>query len=101
MSGCFPHQTASAAVHSWARRHSRISWQASITEQYTVPATGGDSSPATTATIASSSNPRPSPTRPARTMARPWMHSASATRSPSAARRPIAAAWAAVRRAPA
>jgi hypothetical protein len=33
MSGCFPDQAASAAVHSWARRHSRISWEASITEQ--------------------------------------------------------------------
>jgi hypothetical protein len=54
------------AAHSCAPRHSRIPWQASITEQYTVPATGGDSSPATTATIALSSNPKAGahPTRP-------------------------------------
>jgi hypothetical protein len=33
---------------------------------------GGDSSPAVTATIASSSNTKPSPTRPSLTLARPW-----------------------------
>ena len=97
MSGCLSHQAASAAVHSWARRHSRLSWQASSTEQYTAPATGADSSPDTTATMASSSSPRPSSTRPARTVARPWTLSASATRSASPVRRPMAAARAAVR----
>ena len=33
MSGCLPHQAVSASVHSRARRHSRISWQASSIEQ--------------------------------------------------------------------
>jgi len=33
MSGCCSHHAASATVHSWARRRSDISWQASIMEQ--------------------------------------------------------------------
>jgi hypothetical protein len=33
MSGCLSHHAFSAAVHSWARRSSEISWQASIMEQ--------------------------------------------------------------------
>ncbi len=57
-----------------------------------MPATIGDTSPAVTATIASSSIASPSGTRPALTSMWPWMCSASANKSASANRRAIAAA---------
>ena len=58
------HQVLRACVHSPARPRSETSWQASIAEQYTSPENTAETSPASTATIASSSTRSPSATRP-------------------------------------
>ena len=63
MSGRSPHQRSSAIVHSWARRTSNARWQVPMTEQYTMPDATGETSPAVTATIASSSSASPVPDR--------------------------------------
>ena len=57
-----------------------------------VPVTGVLSSPATAATMASSSRARPAATSPPATAAAPWKNWAMATRSASPARWPIPAA---------
>jgi hypothetical protein len=62
--GCSSHHRVNAIVHEAAREKSDNSWHASIMEQYTLPAMIGETSPAEIPTIASSSNARPSGTRP-------------------------------------
>ena len=95
MSGCPAHHCVSAEVHSRARRSSNTLWQNAIVLQYTSPVTIGDSSPAVTATIVSSSSRRPVSRSPCRISAWPCSCTTSATRSASPKRRPIAAASAA------
>ena len=95
MSGCCSHQRVNAAVHSWARRGSYAAWQPMITPQYTKPLTIGESSPAVTATMASSRRPRPSATRPCLISMMPWSCAARANRSASPKRSPTATASAA------
>ncbi len=59
MSGCSAHHWVRADVHSRARRTSNTLWQNAIVLQYTSPVTIGDTSPAHTATMhSSSSEPR-------------------------------------------
>ena len=55
ISGCCPHQSESANVHSRARLAAQTSWQAPITAQYMSPVTIGESVFAVTASMSSSS----------------------------------------------
>ena len=90
-SGCDAHHWLSAAVHSRARRTSKISWHVSITAQYTRPVIVGDVSSAVTATMASSSRVTPSAMRPSMIAVCPSPSRASVTTSGSPKRTPMSA----------